>query len=268
VNSVVVQSATSARVNITIVQSAAVGGRVVTLTTSAEVASLAGGFVVTSAPVPIAPDADGDSFPDVVENEAGSNPLNPASTPISVQPPITQVVSVPFSVLNTNNLAGSTNPALFIGQAAGAPFAVLNTSDLSGTSNPALFVGQAASAPFAVLNNTNLNGTTNPALFVGQATSAPFAVLNNTDLNGTTNLSVFIGQAVSPFFVVQNVVFEPALEAAGNDAGVAILPMDHAVLAPDGSASYLFTVIVPVDLPSNILFIGIVGVGDVVVQRQ
>jgi hypothetical protein len=268
VNSVVVQSATSARVNITIAQSAAVGGRVVTLTTSAEVASLAGGFVVTSAPVPIAPDADGDSFPDVVENEAGSNPLDPASTPISVQPPITQVVSVPFSVLNTNNLAGSTNPALFIGQAAGAPFAVLNTSDLSGTSNPALFVGQAASAPFAVLNNTNLNGTTNPALFVGQATSAPFAVLNNTDLNGTTNLSVFIGQAVSPFFAVQNVVFEPALEAAGNDAGVAILPMDHAVLAPDGSASYLFTVIVPVDLPSNILFIGIVGVGDVVVQRQ
>jgi hypothetical protein len=149
-------------------------------------------------------DSDGDGFPDDVEKEGGSNPLDPASTPISVQPPITQVVSSPFSVLNTNNLEGSTNPALFVGQAASAPFSVLNMSNLAGSPNPALFVGQAASAPFSVLNTTDLAGSPNPAWFVGQATSASFAVLNGTDLSSTTDPRLFIGVVVSPFFVVQN----------------------------------------------------------------
>jgi protocatechuate 3,4-dioxygenase beta subunit len=242
-------------------------------------------FFITSFIVGV--DSDGDGFPDDVESEAGSSPLDPASTPISVQPPVTEAVSPPFSVLNTSNLAGTTNPALFVGQAASAPFAVLNNTNLSGTTNPVLFVGQATSAPFAVLNNTNLSDTPNPVLFVGQATSAPFAVLNNTDLSDTTNPALFIGQAVSPFFVVlnnpaapdpQTTVVGRLVDSDGRPIRNAIvqvslngpvpsegLPVARAEFQVRTNESGRFAI---TSAPANVPAIRVVDVGDVVVQRR
>src|SRR5262249_27600341 len=146
-------------------------------------------------------DTDGDGFPDDVEAEAGSNPLDPASTPIGMQP-VTDAGSAPFSVLNTSSLAGSSDPALFVGQATSAPFAVLNTSTVRDTTDPTLFVGQATSAPFAVLNTSTVRDTTDPTLFVGQATSAPFAVLNTSTVRDSTHPALFIPPPPPPPFPV------------------------------------------------------------------
>jgi hypothetical protein len=231
VNGATVLNATTATVNISIAPDTATGLRDIKLTTGEETVIRADGFtVLPSGAIIIEPDADGDSFPDVVEIEVGSNSLDPASTPITVQPPVLEAVSAPFSLLNitnlgdaidpalfvgqavgapfsllnTSNLAGATDPALFLGEAVSAPFSLLNTSNLTGATDPVLFVGEAASASFSVLNTSNLAGTTDPALIVGHATSAPFAVLNNTNLSGTTDPVLFIGEVVSPFFVVDN----------------------------------------------------------------
>ncbi|HZL98682.1 MAG TPA: Ig-like domain-containing protein, partial [Planctomycetota bacterium] len=263
VNSVVVQSATSAGVNITIAQSAAVGGRVVTLTTGAEVASLSGGFVIASPPVTVEPDADGDNFPDVVENEVGSNPLDPASTPLTVQPPVTEAVSAPFSLLNTSNLADTADPLLLVGEAVSAPFSLLNTSNLAGTTDPGLFVGEAVTAPFAVLNTTNLDGTTDLAVFVGEAVSPFFVVQNTTTPSGQASseaLSISNARQQSATVglpriaitapaheqtVFQGQTIDVDVEALGDGLGAAELLVNGTAFSRDGSAPYAFTFIVP-----------------------
>src|SRR5262249_3943901 len=135
--------------------------------------------------------------------------------------------------LNTSTVRDTTDPALFVGQAASAPFAVLNTI-LRDTTDPALFIGQATSAPFAVLNTSSLRDTTDPKLFVGKATSAPFAVLNTTNLNDTTAFRLFIGEVVSPFFVVRNTATQSIVPTTPSAPAVATTMSMLAAAAADG----------------------------------
>jgi hypothetical protein len=144
----------------------------------------------------IAQDTDGDLFPDVVEVEAGSNPFDPATTPVTIQSPLTQALSGPFSVLNVS----SSESAAVSGEAVSVAFAVLNSSG-AGDSGGASASGEVVGAVFAVLNITG-SGDSSSALreVVGPAVS----VLNTSAVGDPGSLAVFVGEAVGPSFSVEN----------------------------------------------------------------
>jgi len=170
------------------------------------------------------PNTDGDDFSDGMEVEAGSDPLDETSFPVTPNLSIGEAVSLPFSVLNTVNPSepapgDSQDPALFVGAASSLSFSVLNTVNPGEptpgeTQDPALFVGAASILSFSVLNTVDPGQPApgepqDPALFVGAASSLSFSVLNTVDPGQAApgepqDPALFVGEAIDLPFSVLN----------------------------------------------------------------
>jgi hypothetical protein len=124
-------------------------------------------------------DTDGDGFPDGVEIEIGSNPLDEWVTPLNIGLPFTEVAGGFFSIPNTTDLRAELN------EAVGTAFSILNMADPSQapTPDPGVRVNEAVGASISILNladpsQTPPGVTPDANVFVGETTSPPVSIKN------------------------------------------------------------------------------------------
>lgn len=119
---------------------------------------------------PFKSDTDGDGFPDGVEVLAGSNPLDPLSTPLSVTP-VSEAVGPTVSFLNVADPSQNptADPSVALREAAGATVSILNLSDPSlGGTDPATTFNEGVGPTVTVMNSGSSGPT---AMSMGRASS-------------------------------------------------------------------------------------------------
>jgi hypothetical protein len=144
-------------------------------------------------------DTDGDGYPDGVEVEVKSNPLEADITPLTVTPAPTEAVGGTVGFLNLADpsqtpIGIAPDPAVFVGEAVGVFFSLLNTADPSQTPpgvtpDPTLFVGETVGMTFSLLNMADPSQTPSgvapdPAVFVGEVVGPVFSIRNTASLSG------------------------------------------------------------------------------------
>jgi len=132
-------------------------------------------------------DTDGDGFPDGVEIEIGSNPLDECVTPLTIALPFTEVAGGFFSILNTTDLRVELN------EAVGTPFSILNLADPSQapSPDPGALVNEAIGATISILNLADPSQTPPGAppdanVFVGETASPPISIRNTIATTGNS----------------------------------------------------------------------------------